>query len=392
MEELGKLADACELVIQYGFSYSSAILLARNPRLRLLCVDIADHTTGLYYQYLQRMFPQRFELFPCDECLSVTRIPITLHRSFDGVVLGQDKGANALLSCLRFLKDDALLLLDIGAGECLGLGSILFEKENGSGALYKFHRPRIVICTLAIGDEYRQKMEMCINSKQLYASKWGYTLVESHDAVDHERPYSWSKIRQIQWVMQNYPKTEVIMWMDADTVVRNMQYTLDEILILLPRDKKILIGKDMYSLNAGVFFIKVGEMKDEVNRFLDKVYSQIDCIDDPWWEQAAMIRMFVGDEQYNSWVHVVPEPHMRLFNGYIPLPHIPLPFREQDFIVHFAGLSEENRKIGEETVRKSMTGYDTQPNIPVMWSYIVAALRDGAFHLPIYNEIRAAII
>jgi hypothetical protein len=285
------------------------------------------------------------------------------------------------------LKDDALVLVD-GAAECLGVGlnSMLFAQV--SGAIYKFHRPRIVLCTLAVGEEYQKKMEMCINSKHLYTSKWGYTLVETHDAVDHDRPCSWSKIRQIQWVMQNYQDVEVVMWMDADTVVRNMQFSLDEMMVMLPRDKKILIGKDLYSLNAGVFFIRVGGARDEVNQFLDKVYAQVDCIDDPWWEQAAMIRMFVGDEKYNSWVHVVPEPHMRLFNGYIPLPHIPLPFREQDFIVHFAGLSEDNRKFGEELVRTSMT----QPDIAVMWSYITAALRDGAFHLPIYNEIRGAII
>lgn len=138
----------------------------------------------------------------------------------------------------------------------------------------------IAVTTLATENLPYQKQT--IENKKLYCAKHGYTFQPFNQSLDESRPFSWSKIKAIQQVFEDYAP-DWVFWIDGDACIMNFHTRLEDI---IDDDFDIMFTVDTYTINCGVFLIKNNE---KTKRFLDQVYSREDFITHPWWEQAAIL-------------------------------------------------------------------------------------------------------
>lgn len=391
-------------LLHIGFSWAVASILAANRGLRILCIVNPKHIltpgNGRDYEYLKyvgKMFPDRFEAIFCTPANMINQLCCNGHelKTFDAIYIADPLDKNAYddvimytISSLRYLANDAIVIFENSANSVYFRDSTLFSPQYYAGDAYQdttftFHRPKITICSLAIGEDYQKDVHVCTATKMLYASKHKYTYYTDDACVDKTRPLPWSKIKCIQAAFQEHPDTEIVVWMDGDAMINNLCYTFDEILLLFPRNKTLLIGKDLYNINTGVFMIK---NRNEGHIFLKKVYAQVDNIHDVWWEQAAMIKLLTT--YYNDIVHVLQQPHTRIINGYPECVDSSYPTREQDFIVHFPSLKKDKLQAEMNKIVKNRK----HPNYAVMWSNLMDALKDAPFVLPIYPTLKETVL
>lgn len=386
LENLTDFASTCTNVLQLGSNLSiTENLLQRNHSLHV--TNIIDGNYAIkYLEELQGSYGERYDFVVSSPYDMVGQLSTKLFKSFDGVLVccgcSGDVGTVLayVLSSLRFMKNDALVLFEQARYAASIRESLLFEPRDGRyGGYLKFHRPNIKICTLAVGENYKCTVKDCIQSKYDYVQKHGYELIDNEHCIDTSRPLPWSKVRLVQSVLES---TDIVLWLDGDTMVTNHNYTLDELLIMFPRSKDMFIGKDLHNINSGVFMIRNTPKSKE---FLEDVYAQTDCINNVWWEQASMIRLMVT--YYNDIAHIVPQRHMRIFNGYPSCIDASYPHREQDFIIHFPSL--KNEKLAKEI---KDTSINVAPDYQSMWSNIIMSLYDPPYQMPIIPKYKHAIV
>ena len=113
--------------------------------------------------------------------------------------------------------------------------------------IFEFKRLNIGLFSLVIGDEYKNKMKLGIDTKVNYCKKWNYNLHMDEDIFDKIRPIPWYKIKLLERYVGVY---DIMMWIDGDTIIMNDEYTLDEYVFLMRKDKMLLIGNDLRISNA----------------------------------------------------------------------------------------------------------------------------------------------
>ena len=368
------------LIVQVGFSWVTSDLLALNSSVRVLCIIpecVPEHVA--YLEHLGRMYKDRFEVIVCSPYDMPNVIPTNIHKACDGLFLAHNNMVHQLfLSATRLLANTANVLFENFSDSAYLRESHLLLQVNQN--FYTFRRPTIEIRTLAYGEEYKEKVKVCMESKERYATKHGYVIRDIEDIVDNTRPISWSKIKSIQSALEN-TLMDFVVWLDADTMITNDMYTLDDIFTLFPKNKDLLIGQDMHSINCGVFIIR---NTSRMKQLLNDIWAQEECINDPWWEQAAMIRLLVT--YYNDVAHVIPHQHIRIINGYLSTVDKTFPHRPQDFIVHFASLKDEKLQKAQEECERS-----THPNYYEMWKNIIECAMTPPFQVPIMSQLKPTI-
>jgi hypothetical protein len=124
-----------------------------------------------------------------------------------------------------------------------------------------------------------------------YCDKHGYQLfikkIENFD-----RPASWYKIQAILQEMND--DCDYIFWMDADTLILNMQQKIED---LLDDTNYLFISQDKFSINAGIFCVKNNLYMID---FLHKVYDLYSIYNEYHplggvYEQSAILHLL----QYN---------------------------------------------------------------------------------------------
>ena len=149
---------------------------------------------------------------------------------------------------------------------------------------------RIGICTLSIGEQYKEYTKYSRQNKILYCEKNGYELIEDDKMYNSEKPIPWSKLLLIQKYLSNF---DYLVWIDADIYIMNKDVKL-ETLIEKYKDYDIICGSDWKMANTGVLIVK---NTDFSKIFLDKVYTnEYDPKADPNdrylnWEQGSFINL-----------------------------------------------------------------------------------------------------
>lgn len=224
---------------------------------------------------------------------------------------------------------------------------------------------RILILTLCIGADYRRNLQQCLDSKELYAKKHGYTYVlGGEEWWDRDRPFSWSKIPFLLHYLKDAKDKYDYIWMsDADVYITNHDIKIeDHIIPLLPKDKDLLMTFDSCRhLNAGNIIFRPTDWAID---FLERAYTKTEFLYDIWWENAAMCHLFGMDvddlkrtmltyETFNKDYmsiddnedkrHLEVTPLHYKFNAYIQgWPEERL-WEQGDFLVHFAGFYDSIR-------------------------------------------------
>jgi lipopolysaccharide biosynthesis glycosyltransferase len=163
---------------------------------------------------------------------------------------------------------------------------------------------------------------------------------------DYIRPAPWAKI---QYLITNLEEKiyDYILWVDADTIIKNPTYDL---LSIIDPSKYIYISRDFNNINTGVILFKNNTYNLNL---LYQLWGMTDYLNHSWWEQGALVNLI--DQ---NWRHI--QQRMKYipnkeFNGYLPEISSNPAYQADDntFIVHFPSSPLEFRihsmkKIAQE--------------------------------------------
>ena len=200
--------------------------------------------------------------------------------------------------------------------------------------------PKIAILTFCVGPDYKRAVEPGLRSKRDYAKRHGYTFLEGGEEVwDRTRPIPWSKYSFFKKYLDDY---DYLFCSDADVIIMNPALRLeDHVLPLLPADKDILWTDDACGhLNNGHLLVR--GRSAWVRDFFTRCYAQTDLLYHPWWDNAAMIRLYETVPGDRAKIETCRE-HWT-FNSYLfgPTNDSADPktrlYKSGDFLIHLAGV------------------------------------------------------
>lgn len=175
----------------------------------------------------------------------------------------------------------------------------------------------------AVGDVSRA-------NKTAYCARHGYRFVCRTDGFDPDRPSSWSKV---PFIRAELAAAEWVFWTDADALVMNAAVPVTR--FVQDCVDVVLSGDPNHGINAGHMLVRSTEWSA---RFLDRVYARTEFLHHPWWENAAVIRLYAEDEDVRRHAAVVPNA---LFNGF---PYPDAGYTSGGFVAHFAGMTGADRE------------------------------------------------
>jgi hypothetical protein len=192
---------------------------------------------------------------------------------------------------------------------------------------------KFAVCSLAIGSEYKNQVELCTKSQEMHSNKHGYDRITDESIYDPTRATMWSKIPLIKKYLPDY---DYIMWIDGDVLITNQERKIEDFIALMAPETMILLAQDFQGLNNGVFIIKNCPLALE---FLDDVYAKKEYSHVLFHEQSAMddLRKL---PKYSGAVKVIPHQHINILNAYDFRVDQHVHWKPGDFCVHFAGLHD----------------------------------------------------
>jgi hypothetical protein len=218
---------------------------------------------------------------------------------------------------------------------------------------------KLTILTLAIGKDYRKHLTKALQSKQVYATKHGYTYIEGDETHwDRERPISWSKVPFLLRHLNKLEDGEIVWLSDADVYITNPNLDFaSHVMPLFPNNCDMLMTNDACGhINAGNIVMRNSKW---LRDFWKRVYEQTDVMYHIWWENAGILKLMEANESDRKMIHVTNQ-HKR-FNAYLMGLENQAKWEQGDFLVHFAGVYDAKKMadlIGEidsgKTPRLSM--------------------------------------
>jgi hypothetical protein len=206
-------------------------------------------------------------------------------------------------------------------------------------------------------------------NKQAYADKYGYYLFDGSVQIDPSRPPAWSKIKAVQYLLdQRIPpsasatqsKDDVstylcdwVMWADADTVIMNSDVRITDFLPADPTKDLIVAPDKGGGYNSGVFFLRNTAWS---RKFLQDWWNMEDFVRPPGLslsgDNNAMKALLASMTDFHQHVLAPPRCTFNSFASFLTLGqslHVMDHLQEQpwymsighyhkgDFIAHAAG-------------------------------------------------------
>jgi hypothetical protein len=241
---------------------------------------------------------------------------------------------------------------------------------------------RIAILTFCVGPDYKRAVDPGLQSKRDYAKRHGYTFLEGgEDVWDRSRPIPWSKYTFIKKYLDDY---DYLFCSDADVLVTNPALRLeDQVLPLLPADKDLLWTEDACAhLNNGHMLVR--GRSAWARDFFTRCYAQMDLMYHPWWDNAAMIRLYENHPTDRAKIETCRE-HWK-FNSYLFGPtdeatsETARLYRPGDFLIHLAGVYDpwNMYRIMKYVQHCEKYGRPLDPKLLNQWRRESMFLKEGA--------------
>jgi len=198
---------------------------------------------------------------------------------------------------------------------------------------------KVAIMTLLIGDaDFIDTYMPCLESIKKYCAKYSYELIVIDEKYYDDRPPAWNRIPAIMKLINNRKDITHVLYVDADAMITNYKFSIEPLLWLMKiKDKDILFTIDAANnINDGVAIYK---NNNNTMQCLLAAEKQTDYIHHTMWENAAFIKLYLDNEKFRNSVLTI--NNTRLINSYI---RGRCRWQFGDFIVHFAGISHEDRK------------------------------------------------
>ena len=192
--------------------------------------------------------------------------------------------------------------------------------------------------------------DLTLPSKQRYAKKHGYDLCslrsfgnDIHGRFNPDSPF-WVGPMRVMRVFEMLQHYDVVMWIDADSVITNDNYTIDDFMSVAGHT--FYASYDWYgksSFSTGNFIVQRTEFLDEfVNTFYGLVRN--------FAEEQGTLNAMYGGTHLGGTMHILDHK----FLGSIPSrdmygvhwngrPDIPFPWDETSFLSHIGGIRNQPR-------------------------------------------------
>lgn len=196
-----------------------------------------------------------------------------------------------------------------------------------------------VVCTVAIGTEFRKRVELCLDSHRNFASGRNITLCVLDEPPPYMgRPPAWMKIPLIaKLLLAGYKR---ILFIDADAMVTNPDFRIEDIFEELENtNRPILVTEDEDGINSGVMLI---QNISAAYRLLDLIWLNDSDIHNGTWEQNSLKVLMDASNEIRSLVAIESKP--KTINSFPVERRLFHPTRTDqiwslgDFICHFSGL------------------------------------------------------
>jgi hypothetical protein len=196
-----------------------------------------------------------------------------------------------------------------------------------------------VMVVLTGDDEYKRIFDKCLYTIQEYCDIHGYEYFKFENKFYENRPAAWSRIGYLEKIFIQRPDISHILYIDADAMITNNKFRIEQLIDVLEKKSKcILFTIDSENnLNDGVAIYK---NCDDTITILKRVEGYVEYDSHPQWENAAFMRVNVDDHFCNA--RILKMANTRIMNSYIKGR---CRWQFGDFIVHFAGISNEDRKV-----------------------------------------------
>lgn len=196
-----------------------------------------------------------------------------------------------------------------------------------------------VICTVAIGDQFRSQIQPCLDSQSNFARRNSVAYCVLDQPPGHKgRPPAWMKIPLIVKLLQAGYKR--VLFIDADAMVTNQAFDIDNLFVRLEGTQRpILVTEDEDGVNTGVMFI---QNIDAAFRLLDLIWLNDTDIENGTWEQQSLnFLMGISNSVKSS---ILIEPNQKQINSFpverrlFFVTHDNQIWSSGDFICHFSGI------------------------------------------------------
>lgn len=191
---------------------------------------------------------------------------------------------------------------------------------------------KIGLCTLTIGEAYKERTKWTTVNKKSYCKRHGYDFIEDESIWDKSKPIPWSKILLLLKYLEQY---DYIVWIDADILIMNMDIKIETFINRYPEYDQIT-GSDWKMQNTGVWIIK-NTMFSKL--FLKEVWDNVyDEKSDPKerymnWEQGSVINLM--DRNFMNCKDKIKVTYPEEMNSYW------FNYFPGHFVLHFAGVRDE---------------------------------------------------
>ena len=198
---------------------------------------------------------------------------------------------------------------------------------------------KIGICTLSIGEKYKNMTKWTTVNKRNYCTRHGYEFIDDENIWDRSKPIPWSKILLMLKYLDEF---DYLVWIDADILITNMDIKIETFIERYPGYDQIT-GSDWKMQNTGVWIIK---NTDFSKRFLKEVWNNVyDEKSDPKerymnWEQGSVINLM--DRNILDCKSKIKVTHPEEMNSYW------FNYFPGHFVLHFAGVRDELQSLIKE--------------------------------------------
>ena len=168
---------------------------------------------------------------------------------------------------------------------------------------------KIVVCTLAINDWYRDIVKYALKNIKYYSDKHSYKcIIEDENTslfnYDKTRAPCWYKIKLIEYILENID-CDYIFWIDADSqILKNdvkLEYFIEK---YFEKDTELVLTQDVNILNTGVMFIKKSNFNTEL---MKKIWNTDDSdYFKDFHEQTSLANLWTNDNDNKTHIKIIP--------------------------------------------------------------------------------------
>lgn len=202
---------------------------------------------------------------------------------------------------------------------------------------------KIVFCTLAINNWYRQIVHYSIESMGKYCKMHGYEFVIGSETSDFykdtnpPRAPCWYKIKIIQVALNLHPECDFVFWLDADCQILKHDLKLEHFIAqyFTTNDTHLVVTQDSNTLNTGVMFLRNSPI---VRTLLDKVWTTpVADYFEEFHEQTVLANIYNSEHEYfQNVIKILPygkkDPLVVYWGNYFP---------GKSFLIHCARCSND---------------------------------------------------